>query len=162
MAGQAVLRCAALEIDVVLPWWPTDVSRSLAYRNVTELERPDKRALAIPSTITTDDYSVGYTVRTADYQQATLDGISVTKHINDLEKIARTKYPVQLILGEQVEGLFRIESPLITILHWDVDTDRPSVVDVTLTLKRASDAEVNVGLIKRVKGRGKGFAKKKR
>ena len=87
-------------------------------------------------------------------------GTGVGEHINDLEAIAKSKHPVQLLLGRNVEGLFRIESPSITILEWTKD-GRPSVIDVQLTLRRASDAEVNVGLIKRVKGRGKGFAKKK-
>jgi hypothetical protein len=54
----------------------------------------------------------------------------------------------------------RRKSPSVTILEF-AENGRPSVIDVSLTLRRASDAEVNVGLIKRVKGRGKGFAKKK-
>ena len=41
MAGQAQLRCAALNIVLILPWWPTDVSRTLSARNVSELERAD-------------------------------------------------------------------------------------------------------------------------
>ena len=64
---------------------------------------------------------------------------------------------MQLLLGDNAEGLFRVEAPTLTILEWDGNTDRPSVVDVSLTLKRASDAEVNVGLVKRIKGRGRGF-----
>jgi phage protein U len=64
------------------------------------------------------------------------------------------------MLGRNAEGMFRLESPSVTILEF-ADNGKPSVVDVSLTLRRASDAEVNVGLIKRVKGRGKGFAKKK-
>lgn len=155
MAGQARLRCAALDIVLRLPWWPTDVSRTLSSRNVSELERPDKRALAVPTSLTADDYSIGYTVREKDYRA------SVADHVADLEKIARSKSPVQLLLADQAEGLFRIDAPSLTILEF-ADNGQPSVVDVSLTLTRASDAEVNVGLIKRVKGRGKGFAKKKR
>lgn len=154
MAGRARLRCAALDITLIMPWWPTDVSRTLSSRNVSELERADKRALAVPTSLTADDYSIGYTLREKDYRE------SVADHIADLEKIARSKSPVQLLLADQSEGLFRIEAPALTILEF-ADSGQPSVVDVSLTLKRASDATVNVGLIKRVKGRGKGFAKKK-
>ena len=161
MAGRTRLRCVQLNLTLFLPWWPTDVSRNLSSRNTSELERPDKRALSIPTSLSADDYSIGYTVRTKRYRDASYDGISVTEHIRDLETLSKSKFPVQLIFGDHTEGLFRIESPAITILEWDENTDRPSVVDVQLTLRRASDAEVNVGLIKRVKGRGKGFAKKK-
>ncbi|MBK8640620.1 MAG: hypothetical protein IPN92_20995 [Chromatiaceae bacterium] len=157
MAGQAQLRCAALNIVLILPWWPTDVSRTLSARNVSELERADKRALAVPTTLTADDYSLGYTLRTTRHRDASFGGINVTEHIADLERVSRSKAPVQLLLGDNAEGLFRVEAPTLTILEWDGNTDRPSVVDVSLTLKRASDAEVNVGLVKRIKGRGRGF-----
>ena len=155
MAGKARLRCAALDVTLTLPWWPTDVSRTLSARNVSELERPNKRPLAVPTSLTTDDYSIGYTAREKDFRD------HVGAHINDLEKIARTKSPVQLLLADQAEGLFRLEAPSVTILEWAA-TGKPSVVDVSLTLKRASDATVNVGLVKRIKGRGKGYAKKGR
>ena len=158
---KARLVCVPLKITVVLEWWPTDVSRTLSSRNVSELERPDKRALMVPTSLTSDDYSIGYTMRTTNHRRANHDGIDVSQHLRDLETLSKSKYPVQLIFGDNTEGLFRIESPAITVLEWDENTDKPSVVDVQLTLRRASDAEVNVGLIKRVKGRGKGFAKKK-
>ena len=80
-------------------------------------------------------------------------------HINDLEELSRSKQPVQLLLADQTEGMFRIESASLTVLEF-ADSGKPSVVDVSLTLKRASDATVRVGLVKRVKGRGKGFAKR--
>lgn len=154
MAGRARLRCVALDITLTLPWWPTDVSRTLSYRNVSELERADKRALAVPTSLTADDYSIGYTLRQVDYRA------SVADHVADLERIARSKAPVQLLLADQAEGLFRIESPSLTILDFAAN-GQPSVVDVSLTLKRASDATVRVGLVKRVKGRAKNMAKKK-
>lgn len=164
---KARLVCVPLKITVVLEWWPTDVTRTLSSRNVFELERADKRALSVPTSLTTDSYTLGYTMRTDDFKRSAWSGATprahgtgVGEHINDLETIAKSKHPVQLLLGKNVEGMFRLEAPTITILEWTKD-GRPSVVDVQLTLMRASDAQVNVGLIKRVKGRGKGFAKKK-
>ena len=160
MAGQAQLRCVPLGIYLDLPWWPTDVARTLSVRNVSELERADKRPLSVPTSLTPDDYSIGYTMRTTNHRRANHDGIDVSQHLRDLETLSKSKHPVQLMLGRNAEGMFRLESPSVTILEF-ADNGKPSVVDVSLTLRRASDAEVNVGLIKRVKGRGKGFAKKK-
>lgn len=148
MAGKARLRCVALDLVVEMPWWPTDVARNLSVRNVNELDRPDRRALAVPSGLTADDYSIGYTVRQVDFREP------IAAHIADLEKIARTKSPVQLLLADQTEGLFRVESAAVTVLQWATN-GKPSVADVQLTLKRASDATVRVGLVKRVKGRAK-------
>ena len=162
MAGRTQLRCVPLKIYLRLPWWPTDVARTLSARNVSELERADKRPLEVPTSLTADDYSIGYMLRTERYRDASYGGISVTEHIKDLETIARSKSPVQLLFGDNAEGLFRLEAPALTILEWDENTDRPSVVDVSLTLKRASDAQVKVGLIKRIKGRGKNMAKRKK
>lgn len=159
--GHAALRCVPLKITVILPWWPTDVSRTLSSRNVSELERADKRPLAVPTSLTADDYSIGYTLRTSDFRKANDGEISVTQHIADLETLARSKTPVQLLFSDNVEGLFRLEAPSLTILEWTAG-GKPSVVDISLTLKRASDATVRVGLIKRVKGRAKNMAKKKR
>ena len=153
MAGQAQLRCVPLRIYLDLPWWPTDVSRNLAVRNVNELERPDKQALAVPGSLTLDDYSIGYTLRNETYIS------SVASHVRDLERLSKTKKPVQLLLADQVEGLFRVESASLTILE-HTTAGKPAVVDVSLSLKRASDATVNVGLVKRIKGRVKNAARR--
>ena len=155
MAGQAQLRCVPLKIYLDLPWWPTDVARTLSVRNVSELERADKRPLSVPTSLTPDDYSIGYTLRHSDYRTP------VAGHLNDLETISRSKTPVQLLLADQTEGLFRIESASVTVLEFATN-GKPSVADVSLTLKRASDAQVKVGLIKRIKGRGNNMAKRKK
>ena len=79
MAGQAQLRCVPLGIYLDLPWWPTDVARTLSVRNVSELERADKRPLSVPTSLTPDDYSIG-TLRHSDYRTP------VAGHLNDLER----------------------------------------------------------------------------
>ena len=154
MAGKARLRCTDPKVTVTLPWWPSDVSRTLSVRTVNELERPDKTPLAVPSSLTLDDYSIGYTARAVDFREPVAD------HIADLERLAALKRPAQLILADQTMGLYQIESASLTILEF-AESGQPSVVDVQLTLKRASDAEINVGVVKRIKGRGRGFGKKK-
>ena len=149
MAGKARLRCPGLGgLTVELPWWPTDVSRTLSTRTVNDLERPDRLPLSVPSALVPDDYSIGYTARQRDWRDPIAD------HIADLEKIAKTKNPVQLILADQTMGLYRVDSASLTILEF-AENGQPSVADVQLTLKRASDAVVNVGLVKRVKGRAR-------
>jgi hypothetical protein len=146
MAGKARLRCVALNITLELPWWPTEITRSLSVRTVGELDRPDALPLAVPSGLTPDDYSVGYMLRQDDWREP------VGAHIRDLERIAASKKPVQLLLADQSEGLFRVESATVTALEF-AESGQVSVADVSLTLKRASDAVVNVGLVKRIKGR---------
>lgn len=142
----ARLRCPSLNLTLDLPWWPSEVSRTLSVRTVNELERPGKTPLVVPNGPTLDEYQVAYMLRRRDRLQP------VAGHIKDLETLATTKKPVQLLLGQQVEGLFRIDSPTITIIEFATD-GKPSVCDVSLTLKRASDAVVNVGLVKRIRGR---------
>lgn len=146
MATKARLRCAPLGITVTLPWWPTEVSRTLSTRTVTDLERPDAMALSVPSGLTPDGASIGYLLREEDRT------VSVASHIADLERIAASKRPVQLLLADQSMGLYRIESASVVPLEFTT-TGHPSVADVSLSLVRASDAVVNVGLVKRIKGR---------
>ncbi len=146
MAGKARLRCVPLNITLIMPWWPTEITRSLSVRTVADLDRPDALPLSVPSGLTPDDYSVGYLLRQDDWRE------SVASHIADLERIAASKKPVQLLLADQSEGLFRVDAATVTALEF-AKSGQVSVADVSLTLKRASDAVVNVGLVKRIKGR---------
>ena len=81
--------------------------------------------------------------------------------VDHLQKIAASKKPTQLILGGQVLGLFRLDPPGLTVIEFATDGS-PSVVDVSLTLKAATDAQINVGLIRPIRGRLKGAARKRR
>ena len=146
MADKARLRCAPLNILLILPWWPTDVSRTLAVRTVSDLERPDRTPLSVPSALTLDDYTIGYTLRQVDHREP------VSDHIDGLERLAKSKRPVQLLLADQSAGLFRIDSASVAVTNWTTG-GKPAVADVSIVLIRASDAVVNVGLVKRVRGR---------
>lgn len=146
MATKARLRCVPLGITLELPWWPTEVSRTLSVRTVNDLERPDAVALSVPSGLTADDYSIGYLLREEDRT------VSVAPHIRDLERLAASKKPVQLLLADQSMGLYRVESASVVPVEF-TPKGNPSVADVSIVLKRASDAVVNVGLVKRIKGR---------
>lgn len=156
MAGEAVLRCTAKGIGAfVLPWWPQDVARTMGAWNYADLERPGKDALSLPSTRTADEYSIGFVLRQQDHTA------SVGDRVEHLQKIAASKKPSQLILGGQVLGLFRLDPPSLTVIEFATDGS-PSVVDVALTLKAATDAQINVGLIRPIRGRLKGAARKRR
>ena len=113
--------------------------------------RADKRPLAVPTSLTADDYSIGYAA-------LGLPGVGGGSHQRP-RGVVPVKQPVQLLLADQTEGMFRIESASLTVLEF-ADNGKPSVVDVSLTLKRASDATVRVGLVKRVRAAVKGFAKR--
>lgn len=152
MAEKTRLRCTDPDITLKLPWWPTEVSRTLPAWNVTELERPGRRALAVPTTRTSEEFSMGFTLRNVDYRE------SVADLLDDLERLAAAKNPAQLLFGDQVAGLFRLDPPQVVIIAWSAES-QPSVADVSLTLKRASDAQINVGLVKRIKGRGRNMAR---
>ena len=82
-------------------------------------------------------------------------------HLNDLERSPGPRRRLQLLLADQTEGCSASSRRRVTVLEFAAN-GKPSVADVSLTLKRASDAQVKVGLIKRIKGRGKNMAKRKR
>lgn len=151
MADKARLRCTNPKITLRLPWWPTDVGMTLGGWNRSELERPGKGPLSLPSSRISDDVTMGFTLRNADHRQ-TIAGM-----VQDLRKLARARKPSQLLLGDTDYGLFTLDPPQVTVLEFANDGS-PSVADVSLTLKRASDATINVGLAKRVRGSGTGFA----
>lgn len=140
---------------VVLPWWPTEVSRSGLVRDWEEMQRPGRQPLMLSPSRRLGEYNLGFTLRHATY------GTSVRGIVNDLESIAASETPVALVIARTSRGLFHVTE--FDPVEVDHDTNgQPATVDVSMTLKRASDATVNVGLIKRIKGRGSGFAKKKR
>lgn len=164
MAERARFRCASLGLVLRLPLWPDDVDWTLPSWNVDSLDRPGRASFDVPTTLTTEEQSVGFMVRSVHFDPLTgalrADGHeSMQAWIADLRRLATTKAPVQWLLGDNDTGLWRIESPSIKPVRWAED-GTPSVFDVSLVLKRASEAIVRVGPVKRVKGRGRKFARK--
>ena len=155
MAKQVRLRCAALGVTLRLPWWPEDVTETLSGWDVSTLTRPGRDPLDVPTSRTTGERTLGFTLRNEDYHE------SVAELVADLRRIVAAKAPVQLLMGERDTGLWRIDAGAqITEMAW-ADDDTPSVVDVDLVLKRASDAIVKVGPIKRIKGRATGVSRQR-
>lgn len=151
--GGVVLHCPGVA-TVRLNWWPTEISRSGLSRSWTEVERPGRRPLLLSPGLLLDEYAVGYLHRERDLSQPVAD------HVDALTSIARSKTPVELTMAKMARGLFHVtDLSLVEVDH--ATTGKPASVDVSLTLKRASDATVNVGPIPRkrnIRGGGTGFA----
>lgn len=142
MARKARLRHPTLGVTLTLPWWPSEVSRDLTVRRFAELERASKRPLVVAGGLTSDSYSVSYTARNDALYR------SVQSHVRLLARLAKHPDPVMLRLADSDRGLWHIESASVIELEWAPNGD-PSVVDVSLTLKRAGDATIKVGPVKR-------------
>jgi len=153
MAEQVLLRCVALNIHLWLPVWPDDSTVTFPAWTTSTLDRPGRNQLAIPTYRTTEERTLGFTLRHEDYRQ------SVQPMLDDLRQIAKTKAAFQLLMGKMNTGLWRMDPPQITELGRD-DDGYPSIVDVSLTLKAASDAQINVGPVPRVRGRVSRASKK--
>ena len=154
MAERARLRCTDPKVTLRLPWWPTDVGMTLAGWNRQELERPGKRPVSLPSSRVGDEVTMGFTLRSRDHRE------SVGDLLADLRRLSNAKNPSQLLLGDADYGLFTIDPPQVTVLEFAADGS-PSVVDVSLVLKRASDATINVGLAKRIRGTATGVSRQR-
>lgn len=131
-----------LMTTLVLPFWPSDVSRDLPVRTWTELERANLRPLTVPGGLTNPTMSIGYTARNEDLYE------SIALHVSALADMAKHPGPVRLMMGRDDRDLWHLESVAVTEIEWNPD-GKPSVVDITLSLRRATDVTVNVGLIKR-------------
>ena len=151
MADRVVIRCTSLGLRLRLPVWPTDSTHTPSGLVVASLDRDGRAPLDVVTARTTAERSLGFTLRNEDYYA------TVQPLIAELERLVLAEAPVQLLMGDFDTGLWRLEAPQITELA-RADDGTPSVVDVSLVLKRASDAIVKVGPVKRVRGRGKGMA----
>ncbi len=145
------LRCAAADTTLMLPVWPTDSTETMAGWESSTLPRPGREPLEVPTDETLAERSLGFTLRNDDY------AASIRDMLQALRTISRTKTPVQLVFEQRDTGLWRMLPPLVTEMEW-ADDGSPSVADVSVTLRRATEATVNVGPIKRIRGGGRGFA----
>lgn len=141
MSGHAVLHCRNVG-TLRLPWWPASITRNGLSRSWTEVERPGRTPLLLAAGRILDEYEISYVARDADL------AVSVADHVALLTVIARSKTPTQLTLAGDARGLFHVTN--LSVVEIDHTAGgRPANVDVSLTLKRASDATVNVGPVPR-------------
>ena len=149
------LRCAAADTTLMLPVWPTDSTETMPGWTYSTLDRPGREPLEVPTYETLAERSLGFTLRRDDY------AASITGLLVKLRTISKAKTPVQLVFdggnGARDTGLWRMDPPLVTEMEY-ADDGSPSVADVSVVLRRATEATVNVGPVKRVRGGGRGYA----
>lgn len=145
--GKVTLYCPGVAL-VRLPWWPEDVERGNGGRTWEEVPRPGREPLLLSSGRNLDTYSLGFTLRNAD-------GRHVADDVAAIEAIANSEVPCSLIMGGTLRGTFQVAEPPVFVELEHAAGGRPVVVDVSLTLKRASDATVKVGPVPRKKKRKK-------
>lgn len=143
MGQGALLYCPGVA-TLVLPWWPTEVGRTPRSRVWVEQERPGRAPLLLTTGETLAEYRLSFLLRHTDIAQ------SVQSWVDAFEAIAASDVPVALVMGASDRGLFQLVGPdMQEVAHADDGT--PSAVDVSATLKRASRATVNVGLVPTVR-----------
>lgn len=138
---------------LVLPWWPETITRSGRLRTWSETARPGDLPLLLSDGMALEEYQISYLARSADLDEP------VTEHVATLHAIAASLSPVSLLLEQTNRGLFHLtELSIAEVAH--ATTGDPTAVDVSATLKQASEATVNVGPVPRKKNKKPAKAKK--
>lgn len=123
---------------LALPWWPETVTRTPGRRTWAETARPGRAPLLLADEATLAEYQLSYLVRGLDLRG------SVAAHVDLLERMAASEVPVSLLLGDTDRGLFHLtELSVVEVQH--AASGEPSVVDVSVSLRQASEATVAVG-----------------
>jgi hypothetical protein len=141
--SQAKLICGGL--TATLPWWPDEIAWSEIAESWTEQTRPGRAPLLLKETSTLPEVSVGFIASTRD-QTMQGDGGSIQPMLDTLSEMASSDTPVQLLLGSNDQGRFRI----IDLSYTELDhapNGEPSKVEVSLVLKTAQDASAPIGPI---------------
>ena len=129
--------------EVVLPWWPDEISSgSLAGIYETQ-DRPGRTPLLLRSGDPLPELRVGCIVATNNPEQPG----NVGQVLTALRRMATAKKPVTVKLASR-SATYRITDLGITELDWDTSGE-PSSAEVSLTMTSASDAAVPVGPIKK-------------
>lgn len=129
--------------EVVLPWWPDEIS-SAAMAGVYETQdRPGRTPLLLRSGDPLPELRIGCIVSTTNPEQPG----DVAQVVTALRRMAVVKKPVTVKLASR-SARYRITDLGITELDWDISGE-PSSAEVAITLTTASDATVPVGPIKK-------------
>lgn len=138
---QARLVCAGVG-TLVLPWWPDEVDHSGFAAGYAETERPGRSVLLTRSSDPLPSLRIPFTLQSGsrlESMQPWLDAVRI---------LAAAKPVVQLFLGASDRGVYRVVEAGATEMDW-APNGEPSVVDVVLQLRAASDAAIPVGPIKK-------------
>ncbi len=138
---RARLIAAGLPV-LVLPWWPSEVEDSGWAPNYAETERPGRAPLLTRSNDPLPALRIAFTLRTTSVTESIQDTLDLVK------RYAAAKPIVQFMLGQSDRGHWRITDAGANQLDWAADGE-PSVADVIITMRQASDASITVGPIKK-------------
>lgn len=138
---------------LILPWWPDTITRSGGGRTWAETARPGDIPLLLPEGTALEEYQISYLARPRDLRS------SVADHVGLLREMQASTTPVTLMLEQTNRGLFHLTDVSIAEIN-HTTSGEPAAVDVSATLKQASDATVNVGPVPRKKKKKKKTKKK--
>lgn len=141
-AGRGLLLFCPGVATVLLPWWPEDIERANLGRTWEEVARTGRAPLLLSSGKNLQEYNLGFTLRAREM------GVSMADNISAIEAMADSQVPISLVMASTARGLFHMTA--LTVVETEHNqTGNPTVVDVTMTLKQASDAVVIVGPVPR-------------
>lgn len=138
---QARLTAAGLPV-LVLPWWPSEIEDSGWAPTYAETERPGRAPLLTRSNDPLPSLRIAFTLRTSSVED------SIQDLLDTVQLYAAAKPVVQFMLGQSDRGYWRITDAGANQRDWAANGE-PSVADVVITLRSASDASIPVGPVKK-------------
>lgn len=140
-ANQAKLICGGL--TVTLPWWPDEISWASLAQSWSEQQRPGRAPLLLKDAQTMPEISLGFMLSNRDTNFVG-DGGSILQTMKDLDSMAKSDLPVQLMLAARDAGRFRITDLSITELDHN-STGEPLTAEVSMTIKRSTSVAAPIG-----------------
>lgn len=139
--GRARLLCGTLE-PLILPWWPDEVETSGMAAGYAEDPRPGRTPVLTRSADPLATFRMPFTLSGPTLQDSVLAEVTL------LERYAAAKPVVQVMFGRFNRGHWRVTEASMVEKAW-TSAGEPAEVDVTLTLRRASDAAIPIGPVKK-------------
>lgn len=123
-----------------LPWWPNEIEYSQLAPSYAETERPGREVLLTRSNQPLESLRIAFTLRGRTLAE------SASSWVAAVRALARTKSPVQLVLGGSDRGRWRVVEAGYSETDWAPDGS-PAIADVVILLRQAIDASIPVGPI---------------
>lgn len=127
---------------LVLPWWPSEVENSGLAGSFTDISRPNRAPLLARAADPLPSLRLAFTV-SADSLNS-----SIQKWLEQFKVVAKADAVVQVLLGQSDRGRFVIVDAGATEVE-HAASGEPSVADVILMLRSASDADLVVGPVRK-------------
>lgn len=127
---------------LTLPWWPSEVEGSGWAANWAETERPGRAPLLTRASDPLPSVRLAFTLRTGSVTESIQDDLDM------VQELSAAKPVIQLMLGQSNRGQWRITDAGANEVDWAANGE-PSVADVIITMREASDASIPVGPIKK-------------